>query len=136
MTKDDAMKAIYDAWISKPTLAETMSRIREILDQIDQPQPEFTVRELVELLGKIPRYTWVEIDHEGPLFIEQAGGDYLQSCRDGNDLKAKLLELANLQPPSDKVTVQIDRKLAEFIADYRDGDLSVACREALKGMKP
>jgi hypothetical protein len=132
MTKEQALNRIRDITKGIYVWSEIRQPIREILDQIDQPQPDFTVRELVELLEKIDAGCWVEIDGEATWNIRDSNGaELLDSGIDR--LKATLTALANPQPPSDKVAVMIDRKLAEFIADYRDGDLAEACREALKG---
>jgi hypothetical protein len=128
MTKDEAVAAIGQA-MGFPLWQSSGNKIRKILDQIDQPQ-EFTVRELVELLGLAGKSV-VSIDHNGDWAL-QVSATYASHGYTIDSLKSTLTKLATTQPSSDKVTVQIDRKLAEFIADYRDGDLSVACREALK----
>lgn len=131
MTKDDAVKAIYVAWITTPTLADTKSRIREILDQLDQPQ-DFTVRELVGLLNQA-RGMW----KVSALSMNEHW--CLSNCHTHDTytgfgistLKAKLVELATPQPQSDKVMVAMERKDAEWLAGER-ASLAEACREALK----
>ena len=137
MTKDEALKEIRKIRTGCDGLDESQNMIREILDQIDQPQAEFTVRELVELLGQIKLRIEIKRTALGTYWLVTSESKSFQSQGFGiADLKAKLLELANPQPPSDKVLVPLDRDFVEFIAKCCNGDNAEACREALKGTQP
>lgn len=129
MTKDEALEAI-DKARGAYTFVESRERIRKILDQIDQP--EFTVRELVELLNQA-RGMWkvsaLSMNEHWCLSNRHTYDAYTGFGI--STLKAKLVELATPQPQSDKVMVAMERKDAEWLAGER-ASLAEACREALK----
>lgn len=125
MTKDEALTEI-DRIRFTYLWQDSRKRIREVLDQIDQPQ-EFTVRELVELLGLVGKSV-VSIDHNGDWAL-QANATYASHGYTIDSLKSTLLKLAT--PQQDKVMVAMERKEAEWIASG-GSSLAEACREALK----
>ena len=134
MTKDEALTAIENEARSPAGWSRFYGVVSEILDQIDQPQAEFTVRELVELLGnKNSEACMVQINHGLAWWIYGDKNSYRGVGV--ADLKARLTQLANPQPPSDKVMVMMERKDAEWLAGDTSS-LSVACREALRGTQP
>jgi hypothetical protein len=135
MTKDEAVAAIGQA-MGFPLWQSSGNKIREILDQLDQPQ-DFTVRELVGLLNQARGMWKVSALSMNEHWCLSNCHTYDTYTGFGiSTLKAKLVELATPQPPSDKVTVMMEREMVEWIANYRDGKLADACREALKRTQP
>lgn len=133
MTKYEAFEAIaevsdYVSWI------EYRDMILEILDQIDQPPAEFTVRELCELItathANYPDLS-IELFGDGSWICGRFDNQTIES------LRAKLIELA--KPPVPKtVMVELPLSVARCCAEFRDGDVAKACKAALEkaGIKP
>lgn len=127
MTKYQAFEAIAGvsddvSWI------EYRDRILAILDQIDQPQPEFTVRELVSLLDV---GHWVQIYSDARWYMVSRRN---HEGRGIDSLLAKLIELA--KPPEPKtVMVEMPLAVARCCAEFRDGDVAKACKAALEKAK-
>ena len=126
MTKYEAFEAITGvsddvSWI------EYRDRVLAILDQIDQPPGEFSVRELVELL--MPG----DYVH---LYVKQTWylGGRIHCQGQGIDaLRDKLLELAKPEDP--EVMVPMRLSLVKCCAECRDGDVAKACKAALEKAK-
>lgn len=125
MTKYEAFEAIagvsdYVSWI------EYRDRILAIIDQIDQPPTEFSVREMVELIGA-GQYC-VQIDSTGKWYLAHRRNHEGHGI---DSLREKLIELA--KPPEPKtIMVELQLSVAKCCAEFRDGDVAKACRAALE----
>jgi len=65
MNKNQAAEAIDQVRLSFSRYSESQAKIREILDQIDQPPQEFSVRHACELIGKSPTVGFVRLFGDG-----------------------------------------------------------------------
>lgn len=95
MTKDEAIAQIRIIRTNHDDLNASQEKIREVIDQIDQPPGEFSVREMVELICN-GQY-WVQIYSTGKWYVchrRNHEGTGIES------LRAKLIELA--KPPEPK----------------------------------
>lgn len=127
MTKQEAMLKIKHVRENVSGYENSQHEISQIIDQIDQPAGEFTVRELCELISA------THVNHPG-MSVELFGdGSWICSAFDNeciDTLRAKLIELA--KPPEPKtIIVELDtcdaKRWAEFI-----GPVGKACKVALE----
>ena len=128
MTKDEALAQIRIIRTSCDDLNVSQEKISEVLDQIDQPPGEFSVRELIESLGT---GHYVHLYANGCWFLASR----INCDGEGIDaLRAKLLELA--KPPEPKtIMVEMPLAVARCCAERLDGDIKLACKAALEKAK-
>lgn len=125
MTKYEAFEAIAgvsedQSWIGY------REEILKILDQIDPPPAEFTVREMVELMNPDgSTVASVLIDFESDWEIDES-----IKGRGIDSLRAKLIELAK-PPQPQTIMVELPLSVARCCAEFRDGDVAKACKTAL-----
>ena len=127
MTKYQAFEAIA-AVSDDVSWIEYRDRILAILDQIDQPPVEFTVKELMDLL--MPG----DYVH---LYVKQGWyfGGRIHCQGQGIDaLRAKLLELA--KPPMPAILcIELPTSTVMAIAAGRECEVQAACKAALEKAK-
>lgn len=128
MTKDEAMSEILKVRETNLYWDDSQAEIRKIIDQIDQPPAEFTVRELCELIAA----THVNYpDQSVELFRD---GSWICGKHDGPDiesLRVKLIELAKPPKPT-TIMVELPMSVARCCAEYYDGEVAKACKAALE----
>lgn len=132
MTKDEAFEAIIKTCGSMLPWQDTKVWFREILDQIDPPAQEFTVRELCELIENSKQYHSVTLFGDREWCIESINDHDDELVGDGiENLRLTLI----VQQTPKTVMVELDLATAKCIAEYRDGELAKSCRNALNKLE-
>jgi len=124
MTRYEAFEAIA-AVSDDVSWIEYRDRILAIIDQIDQPPGEFSVRELVESLEA---GHWVQLYSDASWYMVRRRN---HEGRGIDSLRAKLIELAKPPEPT-TVMVEMPLAVARCCAELRDGDVAKACKAALE----
>lgn len=136
MTKYEAFEAIAGVSEDQSWIAYR-DEILKILDQIDQPPAEFSVREMVELMKHDPHSQYTLLQSNGNALIRRMSGHADFNVDDIDSLRAKLVELAK---PSDPKTVMVELP-TKVVGEYANlsanigstGEtLKAACKTALE----
>lgn len=129
MTKHEAFEMI--ASINKDlSWVAYRDEVWKIIDQIDQPPAEFSVREMVELMRKDQHTVRVAVYPDDVFVISRASGYNDFTVKDIDSLRAKLLELA--KPPEPKtVMVEMSVDDAKYYASSH-WNITDGCKTALE----
>jgi len=128
MTKEEAIERLSANLYKPVNELDKLRAIRDIIDQIDQPPGEFSVRELCKLIAATH-------DNYPDLHVELFGdGSWICGKFDDehfDSLRAKLLELAK-PPMPETLCVELPTSTIVAIAAGRECEVQAACKAALE----